>query len=85
MEIEELKIEGRNAVLEAFRSGRTIDKLFVLDGCKDGPVQSIMREAKKHDTIVNFVTKERLDQLSETKKHQGVIANGGGLRLFHGQ
>lgn len=67
MEIEELKIEGRNAVLEAFRSGRTIDKLFVLDGCKDGPVQSIMREAKKHDTIVNFVTKERLDQLSETK------------------
>ena len=75
MEIEELKIEGRNAVLEAFRSGRTIDKLFVLDGCKDGPVQSIMREAKKHDTIVNFVTKERLDQLSETKKHQGVIAH----------
>ena len=75
MEIEELKIEGRNAVLEAFRSGRTIDKLFVLDGCKDGPVQSIMREAKKHDTIVNFVTKERLDQLSETKKHQGVIAS----------
>ena len=74
MEIEELKTEGRNAVLEAFRSGRTIDKLFVLDGCKDGPVQSIMREAKKHDTIVNFVTKERLDQLSETKKHQGVIA-----------
>lgn len=74
MGIEELKIEGRNAVLEAFRSGRTIDKLFVLDGCKDGPVQSIMREAKKHDTIVNFVTKERLDQLSETKKHQGVIA-----------
>ena len=59
MEIEELKIEGRNAVLEAFRSGRTIDKLFVLDGCKDGPVQSIMREAKKHDTIVNFVTNER--------------------------
>ena len=47
MEIEELKIEGRNAVLEAFRSGRTIDKLFVLDGCKDGPVQSIMREAKR--------------------------------------
>lgn len=74
MEIEELKIEGRNAVLEAFRSGRTIDKLFVLDGCKDGPVQSILREAKKHDTIVNFVTKERLEQISETKKHQGVIA-----------
>ena len=74
MNYEELKIEGRNAVLEAFRSGKTIDKLFVLDGCKDGPVQTILKEAKKHDTIVNFVAKERLDQLSETKKHQGVIA-----------
>ena len=68
-------IEGRNEVLEAFRSGKTIDRLFVLDGCKDGPVQTIMREAKKHkDTVVSFVKKERLDQLSETGKHQGVIA-----------
>lgn len=72
--VTELVIEGRNAVLEAFRSGKTIDKLFLLDGCKDGPVQSITREAKKHDTIVKFVAKERLDQLSETGKHQGVIA-----------
>lgn len=74
MEYEELKIEGRNPVLEAFRSGKTIDKLFVLEGCKDGPVQTILREARKRDTILNFVSKERLDQLSETKKHQGVIA-----------
>lgn len=74
MRYEELTIEGRNAVLEAFRSGKTIDKLFVLDGCQDGPVRTITREARKHDTIVNFVTKERLDQLSGTKKHQGVIA-----------
>ena len=74
METEELKIEGRKAVLEAFRSGKTIDKLFVLEGCKDGPVQTILREAKKRDTIVNFVAKERLDQLSQTGRHQGVIA-----------
>ncbi|SFC80595.1 23S rRNA (guanosine(2251)-2'-O)-methyltransferase RlmB [Butyrivibrio sp. YAB3001] len=68
-------IEGRNAVLEAFRSGKTIDRLFVLDGCKDGPVQTILREAKKHkDTVISFVKKERLDQLSETGKHQGVLA-----------
>ena len=67
-------IEGRNAVLEAFRSGKTVDKLYILDGCQDGPVRTIVREAKKRDTILNFVTKERLDQLSETKKHQGVIA-----------
>ena len=74
MRYEELTIEGRNAVLEAFRSGKTIDKLFVLDGCQDGPVRTIVREAKKHDTIISYVAKERLDQLSETGKHQGVIA-----------
>ena len=74
MGYEESRIEGRNAVLEAFRSGKTIDKLYVLDGCQDGPVKSIMREARKHDTIINYVAKERLDQLSETGKHQGVIA-----------
>ena len=70
----ENKIEGRNAVLEAFRSGKTIDKLYILDGCQDGPVKTIAREAKKHETIINYVKKERLDQLSETGKHQGVIA-----------
>lgn len=74
MRMEEQTIEGRNAVLEAFRSGKTVDKLFVLDGCVDGPVRTIVREAKKHDTILNFVTKERLDQMSESGKHQGVIA-----------
>lgn len=74
MRYEELTIEGRNAVTEAFRSGKTIDKLFVLDGCQDGPVRTILREAKKHDTIIHYVAKERLDQMSETGKHQGVIA-----------
>lgn len=74
MSYEEFTIEGRNAVLEAFRSGKTIDRLFVLDGCKDGPVQSIIREARKHDTIINFVPKERLNSMSSTGKHQGVIA-----------
>lgn len=69
-----LVIEGRNAVVEAFRSGRTIDKLFVLDGCQDGPVRTIIREAKKHGTILSFVNKERLSQLTQTGKHQGVIA-----------
>ncbi|WP_294495143.1 23S rRNA (guanosine(2251)-2'-O)-methyltransferase RlmB [Anaerosporobacter sp.] len=74
MRYEELTIEGRNPVLEAFRAGKTVDRLFILDGCQDGPVKSILREAKKCDTIINFVKKERLDQLSETGKHQGVIA-----------
>lgn len=70
----ESMIEGRNPVIEAFRSGKTIDKLFLLDGCQDGPVLTIKREAKKQDCLVKYVTKERLDQLSETGKHQGVIA-----------
>lgn len=68
------RAEGRNAVLEAFRAGKTVDKLFVQEGLKDGTLSSILREAQKGDTIVRFVTKERLDELSETGKHQGVIA-----------
>lgn len=75
MRYEELVIEGRNAVLEAYRAGKTIDKLYVLKGCQDGPVNSILREAGKRGTMISFVTKERLDQMSETRKHQGVIAH----------
>lgn len=74
MRYEEYTIEGRNAVIEAFRAGRTIDKLFMQDGCHDGPMSTIRREAKKRDVQVKFVTKERLDQMSSTGKHQGVIA-----------
>ncbi len=75
MRYEELTIEGRNAVIEAFRSGKTIDKLFILDGCHDGPINTILREAKKQqDTIIRFIPKERLDQISVTGKHQGVVA-----------
>ena len=73
--VNESIIEGRNAVMEAFRSGKPVDKLYVLDGCQDGAVRSIIREARKHDTILNFVEKDRLNQLSETGKHQGVIAS----------
>ena len=74
MSVQETTIEGRNAVLEAFRSGKTIDKLFLLDGCQDGPIRTLAREAKKHDTILKYVTRERLDQMSETGSHQGAIA-----------
>jgi len=72
--MNENRIEGRNAVLEAFRSGKIIDKLYIQEGSHDGPLQSIMREAKKSDCIINFVNMQRLDEMSETKKHQGVIA-----------
>ncbi len=71
---EKCRIEGRNPVIEAFRAGRTVDKLYVLDGCQDGPVKTILREAKKQSSKIYFVAKERLDSLSETGHHQGVIA-----------
>lgn len=74
MAYEESCIEGRNAVIEAFRSGKTIDKLYILDGCQDGAMSTIRREARKHDAMVKYVEKERLDQMSQTGKHQGVIA-----------
>ena len=72
---EAFVIEGRNAVLEAFRSGKTIDKLYVLDGCRDGVVNSIVREAKKQDTVINYLSKDKLNQMSQAGKHQGVIAH----------
>ena len=74
MAYEEFTIEGRNAVIEAFRSGRPIDRVYILDGCQDGPVLTIKREARKQNTMIKYVEKERLDQMSETGRHQGVIA-----------
>ena len=74
MAYREFTIEGRNAVTEAFRSGKTIDRLYILDGCKDGPILTVKREAAKQGTQIKYVTRERLDQLSDTGKHQGVIA-----------
>ena len=72
--MSENRIEGRNAVIEAFRSGRTIDKLYMLDGSREGAMQTVRKEAAKHGTPVKYVTKQRLDQMSETGRHQGVIA-----------
>ncbi len=73
-EVAPLTIEGRNAVTEALKSGRSIDKLFILDGCQDGPVATIRKEAKKAGIMMKFVTRDRLDQISQTGAHQGVIA-----------
>ena len=73
-EIRRTDHRGTQCSAGAFRSGKTIDKLFVLDGCQDGPVKSILREAKKTDTIINFVDKERLDRLANSGHHQGVVA-----------
>ncbi len=77
MGYQEQTIEGRNAVIEAFRSGKPIDKIYIQDGCQDGPVLTIKREAKKSDTMIKYVSRERLDQMSDTGRHQGVIAMAG--------
>lgn len=74
MRYEELTIEGRNAVMEAFRSGKTIDRLLVQEGNTEGAISTILKEAKKQNAVVSFVKKERLEQVSVTGKHQGVIA-----------
>ena len=74
MGYNESMIEGRNAVTEAFRSGKCVDKVYVLDGCQDGPILTIKREAKKAGSLIKYVDKQLLDNMSETGKHQGVIA-----------
>ncbi len=74
MGYNESMIEGRNAVIEAYRSGKCVDKVYVLDGCQDGPILTIKREAKKAGSLIKYVDKQLLDNMSETGKHQGVIA-----------
>ena len=73
---EESFIEGRNAVIEALRAGRAMEKLYIQDGIQDGPVQTIKREARKREIVIKYVTKQRLDQMTATGRHQGVIAVG---------
>ncbi len=71
----EQMIEGRNAVLEALRAERSVDRVLIQDGVKEGAIGSIIREVKKHpETKLEFVLKKKLDDLSETGRHQGVIA-----------
>jgi 23S rRNA (guanosine2251-2'-O)-methyltransferase len=71
---DENRIEGRNSVTEAFRAGRTVDRLYVQEGLNDGPIATIRRMAKKQGTSVSYVPKERLNAMSQTGHHQGVIA-----------
>ena len=74
MRDNEFTIEGKNEIIEAFRAGKSIDRLFLLDGARDGAMQTIKREAKKRSVRIDFVDRARLDQLSPGGKHQGAIA-----------
>lgn len=73
-ETDENRIEGRNAVIEAYRAGRTIEKIFLLEGPAEGAMQTVLRLAKEKHTPIRFLSRQRLDQMSQTGKHQGVIA-----------
>ena len=71
---KENKIEGKNAIFEAFNAGRGIKKLFVLNGIKDDKVNNLINDVKRTGTIVKFMDREELDKMAETKSHQGIIA-----------
>ena len=68
------QLEGRNAVSEALKSGRTIDKLFIADGETDRALQRLAAQAKEAGAVVIPVDRRRLDAMSFTRAHQGVIA-----------
>ena len=70
---KENKIEGKNAIFEAFNVGRGIKKLFVLNGIKDDKVNNLINDVKRTGTIVKFMDREELDKMAETKSHQGII------------
>lgn len=72
--MEELKVEGRNAVIELLKSGREINKIFVLRGERQGSINEILKLAKKNGILISEVDKTKLDNMSDTKHHQGVIA-----------
>ena len=75
-EVEEVEgqLEGRNALTEALRAGRTIDKVFIADGDTDRGLQRLAAEAKEAGAVIVPVDRRKLDQMSFTRSHQGVIA-----------
>ena len=79
---ESLHIEGRNAVQEALKSDKTFEKLIVQKALRDPIVENIVQEAKKRGIQISFEEKTRLDHLSETKNHQGVIGFLSAFRYY---
>lgn len=71
---DENQVEGRNAVLELLESGRDINKIFVQNGEKHGSITKIISKAKANKVVVVEVQKRKLDEMSKSNNHQGVIA-----------
>lgn len=70
----ENQVEGRNAILEVFKSGRDIEKIFVVKGNTDGTIRRIMGMASEKGVVIQQVERKHLDEISQTKNHQGIIA-----------
>jgi len=68
------KLEGRNPVLEAIKSGRTINKIFIAKGSREGSITQIVALAKEKGIVINEVERAKLDKMSSSHAHQGVIA-----------
>ena len=71
---KEYMLEGKNSILEAFKAGRGIHRLYVLKGIKDERVNNLIEELKKTHTVINYLERDELDAMSETKSNQGIIA-----------
>ena len=73
-EFNENQLEGRNAVLEVLRSGRDIEKVFVQKGNVEGTIKRIVAQAAEKGVLIQETSRQKLDEMSQTKNHQGVIA-----------
>ena len=67
-------IEGRNPIIEALRSDRPIDKLMISNTSKEGSIKKIIGMAKEKNIVIQYVDKHKLDEISTSHSHQGVIA-----------
>ena len=74
VEEDECRLEGRNAITEALRAGRTIDKVFIADGEIDRGLQRLAAECKDAGAVIVPVDRRKLDMMSTTRSHQGIIA-----------
>ncbi len=82
IEENEGQLEGRNALTEALRSGRTIDKVFIASGETDKGLQRLAAQAKDAGAVVVPVDRRKLDMMSTTHAHQGVIALAAAREYF---
>lgn len=73
-EFNENQLEGRNAILEVLKSGRDIEKILVQKGNVEGTIKRIVGMAKEKGIVIQEVARQKLDEISQTKNHQGVIA-----------